>query len=235
MLVWHTTFPISRRKVCNSDWILQSDWMKETSCNTQPKTIVPDPTFLWWLSPYKKVNNQLTLSRDIDDKRTLQSNWTRGTPGHKELRVVSDATLQKKLLAKNLTPWKKTDINRFFPEILVLQSDWTRGTTTGHTRPKVVVADPINLHAKNLRYRLIPSRDNDDQKRLQTDWLTAFKHLTEKPDFSRRTFCRVTNNTIMYRFSRKKTHQWIKYFDKCQKKTYFKGIFGLFLDLKNSA
>ena len=137
--------------------------------------------------------------------------------------------LAKKLLAKNLTPWKKTDINRFFPEILVLQSDWTRGTTTGHTRPKVVVADPINLHAKNLRYRLIPSRDNDDQKRLQTDWLTAFKHLTEKPDFSRRTFCRVTNSTIMYRFSRKKKHQWIKYFDKCPKNPILKEYLGFFL------
>lgn len=75
---------------------------------------------------------------------------------------------------------------------------------------------------------MIPSRDNDDQKRLQTDWLRAFKHLTEKPDFSRRTFAEL-QTTLLCTVFRGKTHQWIKYFDKCQKNPTLKEYLGFFL------
>ena len=58
----------------------------------------------------------------------------------------------------------------------ILQSDWMRGTP-GHTQPKVVLADlhPKNrdidsffpdLHAIDIRYELILSRNIDDQKIL---------------------------------------------------------------------
>ena len=41
------------------------------------------------------------------------------------------------------------------------------------------------LHALNLRYRLIPSRNIDDQRILQSDWLRAFCVITVEPDFLR--------------------------------------------------
>ena len=34
--------------------IQESDWPKGTSDHTQPKVLVSDATFLWWLSPTKK-------------------------------------------------------------------------------------------------------------------------------------------------------------------------------------
>ena len=44
--------------------------------------------------------------------------------------------------------------------------------------------DPIfHLYAKNLRYWLIPSRDIDNQRILQRDWLRALTIITEEPDF----------------------------------------------------
>ena len=41
----------------------------------------------------KKLRYQLTLSRDNDNQRILQSDWMRGTTGHTQTNlVVSDAT-----------------------------------------------------------------------------------------------------------------------------------------------
>ena len=37
----------------------------------------------------------------------------------------------------------------------------------------------VNQKAKNLRYRLIPFRDIDDQRTLQSDFLRAFKVKTK--------------------------------------------------------
>ena len=41
----------------------------------------------------KNLRYQLLLSTDIDDQRTLQSDWTRGTTSHTKTKVVvSDAS-----------------------------------------------------------------------------------------------------------------------------------------------
>ena len=44
------------------------------------------------------------------------------------------------------------------------------------------------LHTKNHRYGLVSSRGIDDQKMLQSDWLTGFWAITEEPDFSDAVF-----------------------------------------------
>ena len=77
--------------------------MTDTLGHTQSKVVASDATFLCINLHAQKVKYQLTLSRNIDDKRTLQSDWTRGTAGHTELKVVvSDATFPW-----SLTPCKK--------------------------------------------------------------------------------------------------------------------------------
>ena len=71
--------------------ILQSDSTRGTTGHTQPQVVVSDP--IRWLSPCKKVRNQLTLSRDIDDQRNLQFARTRERTGHNQSKtVVSEAT-----------------------------------------------------------------------------------------------------------------------------------------------
>ena len=61
---------------------------------------------------------------------------------------------------------------------VLLQSDWTRGTT-GHTQPKIVVSDATFLwwslspRKKNVSHWFIPSRDIDDQRILQFDLVAS--------------------------------------------------------------
>ena len=40
----------------------------------------------------EKTKVQFILSREIDDHRILQSEWTRGMPGHTQLKVVVSNT-----------------------------------------------------------------------------------------------------------------------------------------------
>ena len=51
-----------------------------------------------------------TFSKDNDDQRIMQSDWTRGTTGHSQLKaVVSDTTFVDDYLhAKNSRQWLKT-------------------------------------------------------------------------------------------------------------------------------
>ena len=64
-------------------------------------------------------------------------------------------------------------------------------------------------HAQNLRDRLIPSRDIDDQRILQSDWLRSFQATTEEPSFFQTCgFHRIMKNTDV-------------------QKLYFGGIFGV--------
>ena len=39
------------------------------------------------------------------------------------------------------------------------------------------------LHAKNLQDRLTPSRDIDDERLMQSDWLPVFQTITEEPGY----------------------------------------------------
>ena len=88
----------------------------------------------------KKLRYHSFLSRDFDDQRILQSEWTRGITGHFQPKEkVPDATL-----ACWLPPYKKLRdcwiFSRDINDQRILQSDWKRGTT-GHTQPNVVVSD----------------------------------------------------------------------------------------------
>ena len=67
--------------------ILQYDWTRHTTGHIQPKVVVSNPSFSWWLSPCKKTRYQLISSRYIDDQRILQSDWMRGTTGHTQPKV----------------------------------------------------------------------------------------------------------------------------------------------------
>ena len=80
---------------------------------------------------------------------------------------------------------------RFFPEILMIKESYHLiGQKTQLAVPnQKTVADATfssreYLHAKNLRYWLILSRDIEDQRIPQSDWLIAFRTITEEPDFS---------------------------------------------------
>ena len=86
--------------------ILQFDWSRGRSSLDQPKVVVSDAAFLWWVTPCKKkkLRYHSFLSRDFDDQRILQSEWTRGITGHFQPKEkVPDATL-----ACWLPPYKKT-------------------------------------------------------------------------------------------------------------------------------
>ena len=59
----------------------------------------------------------------------------------------------------------------------------------------------INLHAKNLRYQLIPSRHIDDQRVLQSGWLWAWQNGALAESW-RTLVCTILGQT--------ETNDWIK-------------------------
>ena len=107
--------------------------IKESSVLIGQEGQLTTPNQKWWsqMLPSLKTNSmqklryQLILSKDIDDQKILQSDWTRGTTGHTQPKeVVPDAP---DLHAKNLRDFwissRNTDDQK------ILQSDWTGGTT----------------------------------------------------------------------------------------------------------
>ena len=100
---------------------------------------VSDATFPWWVTSCKKLRYHFILSRDVDDQRILQWDWTRDkTCQTQPKRVVPDTTFawwlssckkSKRLLDLLLRYWSKN-----------LLPDWTRDTT-GNTEPEVIVSD----------------------------------------------------------------------------------------------
>ena len=57
------------------------------------------------------------------------------------------------------------------------------------------------VQAKNVEYRLIPSRDMAKQRILLADWLRAFQVTNEEPDFSQTcSFTRIIKNIVMIHF-----------------------------------
>ena len=79
-------------------------WLDEWHTQPQPnsKVVVSGATFSWWLSSYKKLRYQFTLSQYIDDQGILLSSWYKSITGHVQPKVVaSDAapttnSMQKK-------------------------------------------------------------------------------------------------------------------------------------------
>ena len=91
--------------------ILQSELKRGTTGHTQPKVVISDAAFPWWLTSCKKLRYHLIPCRDIDN----------------------DDNFAKNLHTKNLRdcriPSRDTDDQR------ILQSDWAWGAT-GHAQPK---------------------------------------------------------------------------------------------------
>ena len=76
-----------------------------------------------------------------------------------------------------------------------MQSNWLRGRTIS----LMLNFFDKNLHEKNLRNYLIPSRD--------IDWLRPFKTITEEPDFSKTWgFRKIILKTVIHHFGGKKRH-----------------------------
>ena len=83
----------------NDQRMLQFDWTRGTTGHLQPKEVVKDANFSWWVIPCKKVRYQLILSQDIVDQRILQSDWTWDTTGHTQPKsVVSHHALPRWLI-----------------------------------------------------------------------------------------------------------------------------------------
>ena len=151
-----------------SDNLIEKEaWMATTS-----PEVVSHATFSWWLSPANNLWDWSIPSRDIDDQRTLESEWMWRTTGHIQPKVIaSDATF----------PWWLTPDQK---KKIVIDSFWRHWWSTNtairldewHNCSHSIrsVASYANFlcdyhYAKNLRYWLIPSRDIDDQRTLDTD------------------------------------------------------------------
>ena len=71
---------------------------------------------------------------------------------------------------------KICDINSFLPEILLIKESYnligqaTHLTTSNQKgKPQKLSSLDDHLHAEKLRYHLIPSRDTDEQRIMQSD------------------------------------------------------------------
>ena len=128
----------------NDQRILESDWTRGTTGNTQLKLVVSDPFFLWWLSPSKKnivsidsmqiywwSKNSATCLNDTH-------NWPNPNRSGSLILPSIAGYLQEKNLWYSLIPSRDIDDQR------ILQSDWTRDTT-GNTQLKLAVSDPFFL------------------------------------------------------------------------------------------
>ena len=130
--------------------ILLISWLG-TPGKTLPKVIVLDATFLWWLS----LCQIFEISIDIDDQRTLQSDWTRGTTVHTHPKaVVSGATF----------PWGLSPCKKFKILIDSFQKySWSKN-------PAIWLGDrencPHPIKSGSLRYYL-PLMNSSMQKKLR--------------------------------------------------------------------
>ena len=69
----------------------------------------------WSKTQGKKSRYYLILSRDIDDQRSLQSDWMRGTYGYTQPKEV----ILEVSFPWLLSPCKKCDMDWFLPEVLM--------------------------------------------------------------------------------------------------------------------
>ena len=84
-------------------------------------------------------------------------------------------------------------------------------------------------YGKNLRDRLIHSSYIDDQRILQSDWLRAFKAISEELDFPQIcSFHRATKNTVIHHLWGRKRHMNGLNFLKKPKKPIFEELLDFF-------
>ena len=165
--------------------IQQSDWSRGTTSHNQPKVVLWNDTFLWWLSQCKNLRYLFFFSE-------ISINY-------RETNIFIDS-FQRYWWSKNPAIWlaerykkphptKSGTLRCYFPLVIIPcenriyqlihsddiddvrfpQSNSSRGTTS-QTQPKVVVWDATFAWwlspCKNLRYWLILFGDIDDHKTL---------------------------------------------------------------------
>ena len=89
----------------------------------------------------------------------------------------------------------------------------------------------IGREKKNLKDQLISSRNIDDQRTLQSDWLAGSisGHNRRTRYFTDIGFSRIIKNNVMHHFMVTKRHINGLHFWQKLKKIFLRGIFGLFL------
>ena len=100
----------------------------------------------------------------------LQSEWAKDTPGQAQLKVaVLDATY-----SWWLSPCIKSN-DLFFPKILMIKEFCNlilKDAKLGQIKPKVIVSNATSPGGQSpYKNRLIPFREIDDQRTLQSDWM----------------------------------------------------------------
>ena len=99
-----------------------------------------------------KQKDELIPCRNNDYQRILEYDWTSGTPGLIQPKVIVSHATFSWWISPLTKP--KASINSFqdIVDQRILQSDWKRNTP-GHIQPKLIL-----------------SREIDDQRILQSDW-----------------------------------------------------------------
>ena len=163
----HATFPswISpwKSSKISTDSFHRYCWSKNPGICLDKRHTWPNPTKTGSLrcyvplmtnSMHKRLSYQWILSRVIDNQRILQSDWTRGTPGHTQPKVVVlDATF-----SLGISPCQKTkislDSSRDIDDQRILQFDWKRGLTgrklTKSSSPRSYIPLMTNSKQKSL-------------------------------------------------------------------------------------
>ena len=104
----------------------QSDWKGDTTGQAQPKVVASGAIFIWWVTPCPKTKISLDFfSKTLTIKEfcnVIEREAQLTTPNQKQESQIS--------LGYHLTPSRDIDDDHQ----LILQPDWTRGTT-GHTQP----------------------------------------------------------------------------------------------------
>ena len=104
-------------------------------------------------------------STDTDDQNILKSDWTKGKAGQiLQKVVVTDTFFFFKKIIKYPFKRKPTSHLTLSQNIDDLEFRQSPSDKVDYIKPKLVVSQP-----KRLRYELIPSRDNDAHRILQSD------------------------------------------------------------------
>ena len=115
----------------------------------------------------KNLSCQLIPTWDIGHKKIPQSDRTRGKTGYTQPNMVvtyANFCWWLYLHVKNLRYWLTASKNP------VIRLDTTE-TPKHKWQSQMLLCLRDSLHVNNLRYRLIPSWDTDDQSLLQSGWI----------------------------------------------------------------
>ena len=175
--------------------VLESDWIKNTPGQTQPRVVILDATFLWWLSPSRKSKIS---------SGNIQSNWWSKNPAvwlderqnlpHPTKMVDPDATF----------PWwlspcktSKTTIDSFdtywwsknLGTWLYQKHNWPHTTNSMFTLYQIIVIPVWKSYQKGFPFTLQHRFASSFSYRIVTIMLRSQKWLCYVSDrFSERYF-----------------------------------------------